>query len=224
MLESAGTEVLSGPTEAALEEGPAETALETMGNFGRSSVAAANVSTSTEDTARLGFETGGSTFMLNYPFVYPSAKENAPDVFENLAAAVYPRVVPDLPSRPPLGGINLGVSEFSEHPEETFEAVTCLVQPANQITAAQLGGLPPTREDVYASKEIKEAYPGFSELIKKSIEDAAPRPLTPAYTDLSLAIQRALHPVGKIDPADPTPAYEELRDKVEQAVKREGLL
>jgi multiple sugar transport system substrate-binding protein len=91
-------------------------------------------------------------------------------VFKNMAAAKYPKVAPDLPSRPPLGGINLGVSEFSEHPEEAFEAIECLVQPANQITAAQLGGLPPTREDAYDSKQIKEAYPGFAGLIKQSIE------------------------------------------------------
>ena len=29
---------------------------------------------------------GGSAFMLNYPFVYPSAKDNAPDIFKQMAA------------------------------------------------------------------------------------------------------------------------------------------
>ncbi len=48
--------------------------------------------------------------------------------------------------------------------------------------------------------------------------------MTPAYTDLSLAIQSALHPIGDIDPDEVTDAYEELQDYVEQAVKREGLL
>ena len=60
----------------------------------------------------MSFEAGSSSFMLNYPFVYPSAKENAPDVFKNLGEALYPRVDPNRPSAPPLGGINLGVSSL----------------------------------------------------------------------------------------------------------------
>jgi multiple sugar transport system substrate-binding protein len=88
----------------------------------------------------------------------------------------------------------------------------------------ELDGLPPSRETLYEEKVVQDAYPGFSEEVRRSIADAAPRPQTPAYTDLSLAIQRALHPPADIDPDDPTPTYDELRDKVEDAVKREGLL
>ena len=195
-----------------------------MARFASSDAAAADIDTSTEDTARLSFEAGGSSFMLNYPFVYPSAKENAPDVFKQMEAAVYPAVVQGKPSAPPLGGINLGVSEFSENSDLAFDAAACMVQPENQVTAATLGGLPPTNEKLYDSKEIEDAYPGFSDLIRTSIEEAAPRPVTPAYTDLSLAIQSALHPAGDIDPDDVEAAYQELQDYVEQAVKREGVL
>ena len=99
-----------------------------------------------------------------------------------------------------------------------------MVQAENQLDAAKLGGLPPTREDLYEDKAIEGAYPGFSDIIKESIDNAAPRPLTPAYTDLSLAIQTALHPIGDIDPGDAAAAYEKLQDLVDQAVKREGLL
>ena len=48
--------------------------------------------------------------------------------------------------------------------------------------------------------------------------------MTPAYTDVSLAIQRALHPVADIDPADAQATYDELIDLLDQAVNREGLL
>ena len=62
-------------------------------------------------------------------------------------------------------------------------------------------------------------------MIRQSIEDAAPRPSeSPAYQDLSLAIQRAIHPTTKIDADDPGAAYDELRGKIEDAIKREGLL
>jgi ABC-type glycerol-3-phosphate transport system substrate-binding protein len=99
-----------------------------------------------------------------------------------------------------------------------------LIEPDNQIAIAKAGGLPPVRADIYDRPEIEEVYPGFADLIRQSIEDAAPRPSeSPAYQDLSLAIQRALDPT-EIDPDNPTPTYEELRKRVEQAVKREGLL
>ena len=224
MIESAGTETLAGPTEVALEQAPTEEAIGVMAEFASSAAAPPNIDTSTEDSARLSFEAGDSSFMINYPFVYPSAEEFAPDVFKNLGAAEYPAVAEGKRSRPPLGGINLGVSSFSENPDLAFEAAACLVGPENQVIAATLGGLPPVREDVYEQKDLKKAYPGFSDVIRQSIENAAPRPLTPAYTDLSLGIQRALHPIGDIAPEDVGEAYDTLRDYVEQAVKREGLL
>jgi multiple sugar transport system substrate-binding protein len=224
MIQSAGTEILAGPTEVDLESGPTEEALSLIGALGNSPAAAADIDTSTEDTARLGFEAGDSAFMLNYTFAYASAEANAPDVFENMDAAKLPRVVEGEPSRPPLGGFNLGVSAYSENPELAFEAIACIVSPEGQLTATELDGLPPSRADLYTEKIVRDAYPGFSGDIKRSIATAAPRPLTPAYTDLSLAIQRSLHAPSEIDPADPGPTYDDLRGAVEDAVKREGLL
>lgn len=226
MVASAGTTIVEpdDPEQVALAEGPTDTALGTMGELANSPYADSSLSTSTEDSARLSFESGNSAFMLNYPFVYPSAKENAPEVFKNLAAARYPRVVADIPSAPPLGGINLGVSAFSKKQDQAFDAIKCLVQPDNQLEIASAAGLPPVVESVYRSREIEKVYPGFADLMRESIKAAAPRPVTPAYQDLTLAIQRVVHPVADIDPDDPGPTTEELRDKVETALKREGLL
>jgi multiple sugar transport system substrate-binding protein len=225
LIESAGTSILAGPKEIELAREATERALAVLGRLSNSPVTPPNITTSTEDTARLGFEAGDSTFQINYPFVYPSAKENAPDVFRQMGAALYPRVDPDRPSEPPIGGINIGVSAFSKNPELAFEAVECLIQPDNQLEIAQLGGLPPVRSDVYDRPEIEKIYPGFADLIRTSIENAAPRPSeSPAYQDLSLAIQRAVHPTTQIAPRNPDEAYERLRDNVLKAIKREGLL
>ena len=71
---------------------------------------------------------------------------------------------------------------------------------------------------------MKKAYPGFAELVRESIEAAGPRPTTPAYQDVTSAIQRTLHPPDKVDPGDTEGLYEELKENLEAAVKREGLL
>ena len=223
MLESAGTQVLSRPTEVDLEQDPTEQALAAMGLMANSSAAAPNLTTSDEDTSRLGFE-AGAAFMLNYTFAYGSALENAPDVAKDMAAARYPGVIPGRPSKPPLGGFNLGVSSFSENPELAKEAAKCLTAPKQQLTVTELDGLAPARSGLYDTKVVRKAFPGFADLVRESIETAGPRPVTPAYQDVSLAIQSALHPPTKIDPEDPAPAYDELDEKVEQGVKREGLL
>ena len=225
MVESAGTSVLASPDEVELSEEEATAALEVMGRLSASEVADPALTTSQEDPARLAFEAGTSAFMINYPFVYPSAEENAPDIFKVLKAARYPGIEPDIPSAPPLGGINLGVSAFSENKELAFEAIECLIGPENQIATADAGGLPPVREDLYDDPKLEEVYPGFAQLIRESIADAAPRPsVSPAYQDISLAIQDAVHPTTDIDPDDAKQAYDDLKEKLEQAVKREGLL
>jgi len=225
LIESAGTHILSGPKSIELDKAKTERALAVLGRLSHSPIAATNLTTSTEDTARQGFEKGNSTFMINYSFVYPSAKTNAPAIFKVMRAAKFPQVDPSIPSKPPIGGINIGVSAYSKHPKEAFDAVRCLVKPEHQLTVAELGGLPPVREDLYGQPEIQKAFPGFAKVVHDSIKDAAPRPSqSPAYQDLSLAIQRGVHPTTQIDPKNLDPAYNRLRDYVEKAIKREGLL
>lgn len=223
LIESAGGQILKGPEEVDLPQEPTEAALEVIGELANSPAASATIDTSNEDSARLGYEAGTAGFQINYTFAYGSAGENAPDIQKSTGIARYPAVIAGEPSRPPLGGFNIGVSEFSENADLAFEAAKCVASPESQLKATELDGLPPSNQTLYTDPVVTEAYPGFAELVKQSIDDAAPRPLTPAYTDLSLAIQRALHPPDSIDPADVGSVYEELRTRVEDAVKREGL-
>ena len=98
-----------------------------------------------------------------------------------------------------------------------------MIKAENQITIAEMGGLPPVRTDLYEDPKIQKLYSGFAEPLRESIELAGPRPSeSPAYTDLSFGIQRGVHPVTELQ--DPDSDYQQLRDFVEQAVKREGLL
>ena len=223
MIESAGTPILSGPEAVDLKQGPTEKALEVIGRLANSSAAPPSLSTSDEDTTRLAFEAGESAFMTNYTFAYASAQAEAPEIGKEMGYARFPRVEADLPSKPPLGGFNLAVSAFSENKDVAFEAAACLANGKSQMTATELDGLPPSRSDLYADKVVTKAFPGFAQLVKKSIEDSGPRPTTPAYQDVSLAVQRTLHPPDKIDPEDTSSIYEELKSNLEDAVKHEGL-
>lgn len=223
LIESAGTPILSGPETVDLKQGPTEKALAVMGRLASSSAAPPSLSTSDEDSSRLAFEAGESAFMTNYTFAYASAQAEAPEIGKEMGYARFPRVDPKRPSKPPLGGFNLAVSSFSKHKDVAFDAAACLANSKSQMTATELDGLPPSRSDLYSTKTVTEAFPGFAQLVKKSIEESGPRPTTPAYQDVSLALQRSLHPPDKIDPEDTSSIYGELKSNLEAAVKHEGL-
>jgi multiple sugar transport system substrate-binding protein len=223
LIESAGTEMLSGPEEVDLEQKPTEEALEVIGKLAHSPARSPNLPTSNEDTARLAFEAGEAAFMTNYTFAFASAKENAPEINKEMGAAPFPKVN-DNPAKPPLGGFNLAVSAYSGHQQMAFEAAACLSGEKSELTAVELDGLPPSHENLYTNKKVEKAYPGFAPLVKEMIEDAGPRPASPAYQDITSAVQRTLHPPESVPAEGEESLYEELKENLEAAVKREGLL
>ena len=213
LIASAGGQIVDENGKVKVDA-TAKQAAEIMKRLAGSKAAPPGLSTNAEDQARLGFESGRSDFQINYPFIYPSAAEvkEPKDFQKKIGWARYPAVDADKPSRPPLGGINLGVSAFSEKPELSFRAARCLAQPENQIVATEKGGLPPTTQSLYQDPKIKKVYP-FGKLLAQSIEDAAPRPANPAYSDISLAIQKSFHPPENIQPDDIESKLEERLDK-----------
>ncbi|MEA2399653.1 MAG: trehalose/maltose transport system substrate-binding protein [Thermoleophilaceae bacterium] len=193
----------------------AKRAAEIESKLGKSKAAPPGMSTNAEDQARQGFESGRSYYEVNYPFVYPSAAAVGKDFQKNMGWARYPRTDKDKPSRPPLGGINLGVSKYGETPDLAFQAAECIASDKHQAIAAELGGLPPTTTAVYDTPQVKKAYP-FADVLRASIEAAAPRPVTPAYSDISLAIQKTYSPPDGIDPNG---IVKTLRDRIAKAAE-----
>jgi len=226
LLESAGGRFLNNPeagqdATVSLEQAPTVAALTALHNLAISSAANPSLNTAEEDSSRQAFEEGNSVYEINYPFIYPSAAESTavPDLQKKLGWARFPRVYPNVPSRPPLGGFNLSVGASSKHKDQAFQAIQCIRQPANQLFAAQNGGNPPTTSAVYDQLTTQQ-YP-FKDVLRESINDAAPRPVSPAYNDLSLAVQNTIHPLGSINPVADAIA---LRNLARQALKSEAVL
>ena len=214
LIAGAGGEIVNQEGDVEVND-TAKRAAEIEVKLAKSPAAPPGMSTNAEDQARQGFESGRSVYEVNYPFVYPSAAAVGEDFQKNMGWARYPRSDKGKPSRPPLGGINIGVSAYSETPDLAFEAAECLANEDHQAIAAELGGLPPTTEAVYDDPKVKKAYP-FADLLRESIEAAAPRPVTPAYSDISLAIQKTYSPPDGIDPNG---IVGKLRDRIEKAAE-----
>jgi multiple sugar transport system substrate-binding protein len=221
LLASAGGSVLTPDGQnVSLAEEPTRRVLALMRRFANSAAADTSLSTAREDQARLAFETGGSSFMVNYTYVWPSARANAPEVAAHMGWARWPAVVAGRPSRVTVGGINLGVAAYSRHPDLAFDAAACIASESNQRLAATLGGLPPTIAALYDDREVRATFP-FAQLLRETLRDAVQRPQTPLYADVSLAISHTLHPMRNIDPEVDVGR---LRKAVNRALHSQGLL
>jgi multiple sugar transport system substrate-binding protein len=173
-----------------------------------------------EGPSEVAWEHGTAAFQINYPFVWSAAKADSPSIFKHMGYAPFPTVTPGSTPKVSIGGYNLGVSAYSAHPQLAFNAVRCLVQPKNQITDAIKGGLAPVSASIYDQPAFDKAYP-FHALIKAQLQDYGIRPQTPAYADITLAIQDALSPTSSIQPKT---IVKTLRNEIKQALSSQALL
>jgi multiple sugar transport system substrate-binding protein len=173
-----------------------------------------------EGTSETAWEHGTAAFQINYPFVWSAAQKDSPSIFKHMGYALFPSVTPGSTPKVSIGGYNLAVSAYSSHPQLAFDAVKCLVQPKNQVTDAIKGGLAPVSASIYDEPSFEKAYP-FHALIKAQLEDYGIRPQTPAYADVTLAIQDALSPTSNIQPKT---VVSTLRNEIKQALSSQALL
>jgi multiple sugar transport system substrate-binding protein len=213
LVEGGGTPLVSQAGKVTASDAAVKKAAEIMKRLA-TEAGPPGLATNAEDDARLGFESGRSVYQLNYTFIWPSAAM-IKGFQDKIGWARFPRTFADKPSRPPLGGVNVGVGAYTKHPQQAFAAARCLASDPNQAIASELGGLPPTTEAVYNDPKVKKAFP-FADELHQSIEAAGPRPVTPAYADVSLAIQKTFHPPDGIDPNS---IVSQLKDRLDKAAQ-----
>jgi len=173
-----------------------------------------------EDQNRLAMEAGTAAFELNYPFVYPSMKTLQPKLFPHFKWALYPSVISGKPSRVTIGGLDLAISKYSQHPQDAFQAALCLRNRENQLNAAVKGGLPPTLESLYHDPALFPAYPFHAEILT-ALQNASVRPQTPAYQNISIVISHLVSPPAGIDPVS---TEQTMRGQINEALQSKGLI
>ena len=134
LVESAGGHIIAENStdpdkiQLGLESPAGQRAARVMHDVAASGVVGPAFSTASEDTSASQFESSDAGFMVNWPFVWAQAQTKVKkgtldqSVPEDYGWALYPRVDANTPSAPPLGGINLGVSAFSRHPDLAYAA------------------------------------------------------------------------------------------------------
>jgi multiple sugar transport system substrate-binding protein len=212
LVASAGGEIVDKAGNTKL--GPPAVKAATVVHDVATKAGTSSISNEKEDTGKDDFKANDLAFMVNYPFVYADVATDK-KALPNLGIARYPSVTPGQPSHVTFGGINLGVSKYSKHPALAFDAAKCIAQPANQIVTSEKGGLAPTQAALYNNARVKKAFP-FAKLMQATLNDGVSRPVLPAYSDISLAIQDAIHPPQSINPQDAIKTLQENLSKAKQ--------
>jgi multiple sugar transport system substrate-binding protein len=219
MVDSAGGQIITPQNKVVIGQ-PALIAATIMHDLATSPAADPSLNVAMEGSSDTQFDQGLAAFEINYPFVWQSAKKTGPAVAKQMGYALFPQVVANKPPKVSIGGYNLGVSAYSPHPAQAFAAVRCLTQEKYEITYAVKGGLAPVRGAVYHIPSFDKLYP-FHALIEKQLIDYGIRPQTPAYADVTLAIQKALSPTSSIDPKT---IISSLKSELRDALSSEALL
>ncbi len=204
LIESGGGQIISDADQGAdatptVASPAGDRAADIVGRLARSSAAPPDLSTSSEEEARTLFQSDRGAYMVNWPYVYQAAKDAVEtgaidqSVVDDIGWARYPRVEADLESAPPLGGIDLGIGNFTTHPDEALAAVKCITSLESNVQYMVEAGNPAARSAAYDDPAVIEAFP-MADLIRESINSAGPRPITPYYGDVSTSVQRTWHP------------------------------
>jgi trehalose/maltose transport system substrate-binding protein len=215
LVESAGGEVVKDPQDGKnaqpeLDSTAGRMAAEVIRKVAHDGVADPQISTSEEETARAGFQADNGGFMVNYPYIYGAARTAVQDgsfsqaAFDDIGWARYPRVDAGVRSKPPLGGINLGIGAFGKHQDDAVDAAACITKVQSQIEYMVAEGNSGARSAVFDDPKVRELFP-MADLIRDSIDTAGARPESAYYPDISGATVREFHPPSSVNP-NTTPA------------------
>ena len=220
MVASAGGTVLNPDATKVTLGAPAIKALSIMKQLATSVAADPSLSVQMENDNRLAMEGGTAAFELNYPFVYPSMKTDNPKLFKYFKWALYPEVVPGVPAKVTIGGIDLAVSAYSQHKALAFQAALCLRDAQNQIIGANVGGVPPTIASLYNNPALFADYPFHADILQ-ALEHASVRPKTPVYQVVSIDISHLISPPSGISPGS---TEQSMVSQLNNALQSKGLV
>ena len=163
---------------------------------------------STETEALNLFQnTTTSGFLVNWPYTYAALTTAKVPFLNDIGWTMYPQTVAGEQSRPPFGGIELGVGAKSSHQDLAYQAAACITNEKNQTTYMLGTGNPASRKAVFEEANVKKAFP-MANLIQESLQQAAPRPQSQYYGDISSGIQQQFSPPSSVNQQTPAKAQD----------------
>lgn len=139
-----------------------------------------------EEQGRIAFEAGKLLFMRNWPYVYNLAKtDGSSTVKDTFGMAALPGATG--PGASSLGGHNAAISVYSKNKLTDADFLKFLTSAGQQKAFAIQGSLAPVLSVLYTDPTLDAKLP-YLPVLKTSIDNAVPRPVTPFYPAVTKAI------------------------------------
>ncbi len=226
LVEGAGGQILTDADQGVdaditISDAAGDKAAAVIEELASSKAAPSDLSVSNEGTAGSTFGSDQGSFMVNWTYIFHNYDETAPDVAKDIGYARYPQTVEGDESRPPYGGIGIGVSSYSTNKDLALKAAACLTEPEQQGKNAELTGNMPASTDGYDYPALAEEYPDdLRALFQESVDAAAPRTPTPYWSDISSSLQSVWHPPSSVTEQTPKKSV----DFIEEVLQGKKLL
>ena len=146
-----------------------------------------------EEQVRFAFQNGDAAFMRNWPYAWALLQDGSRSRVESrFAVAPFPAGEDGRPTAA-LGGAQLAVNAHSANPALSWDLVTFLTAPEQMLERARLAAQLPARRSLYDTAALAEALPIPLHQVRQALDAAAPRPVSPVYTEISEILQVRLH-------------------------------
>jgi multiple sugar transport system substrate-binding protein len=140
-----------------------------------------------EEDSRQAFQDGKLLFLRNWPYAFNLiTTEGSSQVKDKLGLAPLPGK--SGPGASSLGGHNAAVSVYSKNKATSLDFLKFLTSEESEKFYATQGSLAPVLGKLYDDPELVAKLP-YLPVLKTSIENAVPRPVTPFYPAVTKAIQ-----------------------------------
>jgi multiple sugar transport system substrate-binding protein len=156
-----------------------------------------------EEDVRKVFENGDAAFALNWTYMYNLANDpKESKVAGHVGVVPAPGVAGKSEVSAMNGSMGLGVTTASKHPDEAWKLIAFLTSQAEQNKYAKLSL--PIWTSSYDDSAVAKGQEDLIAAAKISLAAMYPRPTTPKYQELSVALQQAIQEslLGTTPPED----------------------
>ena len=156
--------------------------------FGKYKITPKSVLSWDEVPSELPFTGGRAGFLRNWSFVWTDAQTPSSSSVVGKVGVTKLPAFPGGKSTACLGGYQFGMNASSTKKSAAIDFLTWMSSPATQLKWATQLGLAPSRPSVYTQPELAKVNP-FMVSLRDIFTGGTPRPKTPKYSQVSLAIQ-----------------------------------